>query len=599
MFGEEFREALWRVSLELSSVSLRDYQAWMEDQDSLDRGQRAAQDVHSIRLVESPSFSFILVDDGVDTHLLGTLESITVQMPHKLELVIACRASRKACVDTLCALTAARFPMVVLSLEETGYTSVCAENAALAAATGDFIAFISAGDRLAASAVAMMRHAMASQPRAAVFYADEDWIDGGLRQMPRFKSAWDPDAQLGFDLLGRLTLIRRHLIVKAGYLDARRMPAEHYDLHCRVTAGLVDGAILHVPVVLYHRRVPQAVSQSRISDALDAYATAARDAAAATASQLHGEPVKVRPSALAPFVNCVEWTLPDPAPLVSIVVPTRDMSQLLGNCARGVLQETDYPSIELLILDNGSELPDTKALFETLSQDRRVRILPMPGTFNFSKVNNDGVAAARGEVIVMLNNDIEILNASWLREMVALAMRPEVGCVGAKLLYQDRRIQHAGVVLQKGPLAMHVFRTHEHSALGHDGQLAGLRSYLGVTAACLAIRRTVFEEVGGLDAAQLSVSFNDVDLCLKVADAGYRNVCTPFASLLHLESASRGSDESSENQARSQRELASVIARWSDRFDSDPYSNPNLSYDWNRGVELSSDRRAAQFIEAR
>ncbi len=255
-----------------------------------------------------------------------------------------------------------------------------------------------------------------------------------------------------------------------------------------------------------------------------------------------------------------------------------------------MLQETDYPSLELLILDNDSQELDTANLFDQLSKDLRVRILPMPGAYNYSRINNLGAAQASGEILVFLNNDIEIVRPDWLREIVSHAIRPDVGCVGAKLLYRDRRIQHAGVVLHEGPLAMHAFRLRDASDLGYDAQLAGVRSYLGVTAACLAVRAAIFREVGGFDEVCLQIAFNDLDLCLKVDEHGYRNICTPFGILLHLEGASRGGADLPEKKAREQRELFCLARRWDDRFRSDPYAHPSIGLRWDAPDQLTSAR---------
>ena len=275
---------------------------------------------------------------------------------------------------------------------------------------------------------------------------------------------------------------------------------------------------------------------------------------------------------------------------MSVLVPTRDRASLVRTCLNGLLKQTDYPDFEVIVLDNDSVEPATMALFAELRADARVRVMRVPGPFNFSAINNQGAQASTGEVLLFLNNDIEILDAGWLREMVSEVMRPDIGCVGAKLLYGDGTVQHAGVILQRGPLAMHVCRMDDATGSGVDGRLAGKRGYLAVTGACLAVRRAVFEQVGGFDDEHLAVAYNDIDLCLKVNDAGYRNICTPFASLLHLESASRGHDHvSEEKQERARREQDHTSAKWVDRFENDPYHNPNVLLDWRTGAHLANN----------
>jgi GT2 family glycosyltransferase len=466
-----------------------------------------------------------------------------------------------------------------------------AEARAFELARGEFIAFLSPGDRLAPGALSAVALLTEREPRLDIVYSDEDWLDDeGRRLMPRLKTGWDPDAQLGRDLLGQLCLMRREKVAALGGIKPDRAPAHHYDLHCRLAYSISPAAIRHIPEVLYHRRPPFSKDQGELARALDSYTKSARLAARSAARDLCGQPVEVTGAPLASFVNRVHWPLPERLPMVTILVPTRDRCELLRACARGVLQETDYPALELLILDNDSEESETANLFIQLSKDPRVRILSMPGAYNYARINNLGAAQASGEILVFLNNDIEIVRSDWLREMVSHAIRPEVGCVGAKLLYPDGGVQHAGVVLHDGPLVMHAFRLLNANDLGYDAQLAGVRSYLAVTAACLAVRAATFREVGGFDEVCLQIAYNDIDLCLKVDEHGYRNICTPFGILLHLEGASRAGADSPEKQAREQRELFCLARRWEDRFRADTYAHPSIRLRWDALDHLSSAR---------
>ncbi|CAG9255572.1 Glycosyltransferase, GT2 family [Paraburkholderia unamae] len=543
------------------------------------------------------AISLIVTDFGRDDGFEFTLGSIGSQLIPPLELVIVTSSAARADRLAASARTAMgnRCAVSALSMQVDETACMCL-NRAIAAIRSDFLAFVSVGDQLAPLALASMQCALNDSPDVAVVYSDEDWIDGtGVRKMPRFKTGWDPDAQFGFDLPGRLCVMNTAAVRNVGGLREGFATALYYDLHCRLTATLMGSAIRHVPAVLYHRQIrSQDFAQSE--PALHVYQRGALRAASEAAAMLNGEPVQVVASPQAPFIQRVLWPLPESLPKVSILVPTRDRADLMETCVSGLLERTDYSNIELLILDNDSAEPQTHRYFERVMRDPRVRVLPMPGPFNYSAINNQGAAKATGDIIVLMNNDVEVLGDQWLREMVALALRPDVGCVGAKLLYGDRRVQHAGVLLQDGPLAMHVFRLAGAMDLGNDGQLAGLRSYLAVTAACLAVRRSVFEEVGGFDEANLRVAYNDIDLCLRVADAGYRNVCTPFSPLLHWESASRGMNDSPEKQARDRIELRIVGNRWRDRFEHDPFANPQLSYAWDRDVEFSGAAAAQRWI---
>jgi GT2 family glycosyltransferase len=273
----------------------------------------------------------------------------------------------------------------------------------------------------------------------------------------------------------------------------------------------------------------------------------------------------------------IKWPLPPRLPLVSVIVPTRDKVKLLRKCVEGVLHGTNYPNLELIIVDNGSAETHTHAYLADICADPRVRVLPYAAPYNYSAINNFAAAQARGEYLCLLNNDTEVLEDSWLREMMRQATRPQVGAVGAKLLYEDRSIQHAGVIIGLGEAAGHAHRFLKEGQPGYFGQ-AHIPQYVSaVTAACLLVQKSKFEAVGGLDAAELAVAFNDVDFCLKLERAGWRNVYTPQATLIHHESKSRGRDISPQHIDRYLKELKVLQERWSTKTYLDPLHNPNLS----------------------
>jgi GT2 family glycosyltransferase len=268
---------------------------------------------------------------------------------------------------------------------------------------------------------------------------------------------------------------------------------------------------------------------------------------------------------------------PEDAPLVTIIVPTRDRAELLRVCITSLLSRTRYPDIEIVIVDNGSQHPATFDLFRELSRDPRVRILPAPGPFNYSALNNRAAREARGTLLALLNNDIEVLAEDWLTEMVGYAVEPDVGCVGAKLYYPDRTLQHGGIVTGLVGGAGHSDKHAPPDARGYLDRLVTAREVSAVTGACLVVRRELYDEIGGLDEEAFSIAFNDVDFCLRVAAAGYRNVWTPFAEMIHHESVSRGHDLMDRGKARRfAAELAALQVRWGPRLLSDPYHSPHL-----------------------
>ena len=286
----------------------------------------------------------------------------------------------------------------------------------------------------------------------------------------------------------------------------------------------------------------------------------------------------VSPAPGNPEWNRVTWPLPNPAPRVTLIIPTRDKPSLLARSTAGILHRTDYPDIELLIVNNDSRDPEALALLDKLAGDRRVKVLPNPGPFNYAALNNGAVQEATGEVVVLVNSDIAVIDGGWLREMVSLALRPDVGAVGAKLLYGDGTVQHAGVVLGVGApgVAGHFGHFAAANDGGYVGQLILTRELSAVTGACLALRKEVYEAVGGMDEDNLPVSYNDVDLCLRIREHGLRVVWTPFAELYHLEGGSRGFDETPEKMARAKREADYMRRRWAPVLDADSFYNPNF-----------------------
>ncbi|MGH9242652.1 MAG: glycosyltransferase family 2 protein, partial [Vicinamibacterales bacterium] len=281
------------------------------------------------------------------------------------------------------------------------------------------------------------------------------------------------------------------------------------------------------------------------------------------------------PALNATYHQRVRYTLPQPPPHVTIIIPTRDRVSLLSRCVGSVTGRSTYPSFDIVIVDNGSTEPETSAYFEQLRSDARVSILRVDEPFNFSRLNNQAVAGARGEVICFLNNDTEVISADWLEEMVSRASQSQVGAVGAMLYYPNNRIQHAGVILGLGGVASHAFKGLGRTTGGDHARAALAQAMSAVTAACLVVRKGVFTEAGGFDET-LAIAYNDVDLCLRLRARGFENIWTPFAELYHYESVSRGDDVSSGRPGFLE-ESRLMYERWGELLKADPYFNPNLS----------------------
>ncbi len=357
---------------------------------------------------------------------------------------------------------------------------------------------------------------------------------------------------------------------------------DHDDLlpeHALYLARTSPERIRHIPHVLYHQR---AVSGSAVR------APVAKNSATERARQAIADFLTTRridaqvvPGDL-PHCHRVRYALRE-LPLVSAIIPTRDQAALLRTCVTGLLDRTDYPNLEIIIIDNRSREPDTHAYFAELAADPRVRIVGYDKPYNYAAINNFAAGLASGSMLCLLNNDIEIIHSDWLREMVSHALRPGVGGVGALLYYPDDRVQHAGTILGLGGVAGHPYRWQPRGAPGYLGRARVIQNLSAVTAACFVVPAKVFAEVGGFDDRNLTIAYNDVDLCLRIGERGYRIVWTPHAELYHHESASRGPDTDPDKRNRFAAEMAHMRRRWGAVLQHDPCYNPNLwlnGHDW-------------------
>jgi glycosyltransferase involved in cell wall biosynthesis len=555
------------------------YDRWVRECDTLTDADRAAIRRDVDRLVHRPLISVVMTACETPEPLLrGTIASVLGQLYPHWELCIAGNASSSGTLVQ--ALREAADDRRIKWIREPGKTRVgVARNAALALASGDFVALVDQGDLLPEHCLYEVAVELNRHPDADLIYTDEDQVESDDRRVnPYFKPDWNLDLLLSHDVFNHLGVFRRSLLGQiGGFREGAMDGAEDYDLVLRSVAATDPTRIRHIPAVLYHRR------RSRAASSFSRAQLIARSAAArlAIADYLKGrgvEGTEVRRAPATPAWNRIRWPLPDPPPRVSLIVPTRDKPELLTRCAAGVLYRTDYLDLELLIVDNDSRDPEALALLTRLKNDRRVRVLSFPGPFNYAALNNAAVLEATGEIIVLLNSDIDVIDGGWLREMVSLAVRPDVGAVGAKLRFADDRIQHAGVVLGVGDaaIASHFGYLARANDGGHFGQLVLTREVSAVTGACLALRKAVFDAVGGLDAEHLPVLYNDVDFCLRIRERGWRVIWTPFAELYHLESGSRGLDQTPDQLARAMREAEYMRNRWGSVLDSDPFYNPNF-----------------------
>ena len=473
-----------------------------------------------------------------------------------------------------------------LVVEGKGAELIAQANRQLLDSQADWLGVIDAGDRLAPDALFRIAHALREHPQWQLVYTDEDQLDAsGQHTNPHCRPDFNLDYLRSLPYIGGLLLIRRDLFEALGGFDPQAEGVEDYDLLLRAWehlqhTGAGEAAIGHVPEVLYHRLQDSGHTQKSVPEICQAGQSALEGHLARL-----GIAALVQPGPF-PLSFRVLWPLPEERPLVSILIPTRDQLALLQVCLESLLEKTRYPAYEILIIDNDSRTPEARNYLAALEASEaelggRVRVLRAPGEFNFSAMNNAAARAARGDYLLLLNNDTAVLHDDWLDEMMSHAVRPDVGIVGAKLLFPDGKVQHAGVILGMGGPAEHPFIGRSPEDRGYFGRAQLTHNLSAVTGACLLIRKSVYEQLGGLDEQSFKVAFNDIDLCLKVREAGLRIVFTPYALLMHEGSASqKGEVEAQPDEAKLKRfdaEKDAMYAKWLPKLAFDPAYNRHLS----------------------
>lgn len=546
--------------------------------------QEAEQAIRSFTY--TPRISVILPVYNVDEiWLRKCIDSVINQIYKNWELCISDDASTKPHVKEVLNQYAERYSQIkVVYREKNGHISECS-NSALAIATGEFIGLLDHDDELSRDALYENVKLLNMYPDADLIYSDEDKItEEGERHSPFFKPDWSPDLLLSQMYICHFSIYRKTIIDQIGGFRKGYEGSQDYDLALRFTE-LTD-AIYHIPKVLYHwRTIPESTASGAQAKNYTHYA-----GLKALIDTLKRRNVDGIVKEIGDYSNMfrVSYNLEE-EPLVSIIIPTRNMGELLDSCLNSIFSRSLYSNFEVIIIDNGSTEEHTLSVFKKWTDNHggKIRILPIDIPFNYSKLNNIAVQAANGEYILLLNNDIEVISEDWLGEMVGYAQRRNTGAVGTKLLYTDDTIQHAGVVMGLGGVAGHAFRTLHKSDPGYFGALLVNRNCSVVTAACLMIKKDLYIEVGGLE-EELTVAFNDVDLCLKLLDRGLNNICLNSIELYHHESKSRGAEDTPEKKKRFQGEIDYILNKWSKYIEKDPYYNINLSLESDKSYMLKT-----------
>lgn len=569
---------LWRIFQHLGRrASANSHEVWLRQVGDPTAEEVAAMQAHLEKFPRRPLLSVLMpVYNTPAKWLERAIESVRAQIYPDWELCIADDKSSDPEVSRVLQRFSTRDPRIKVSYRsENGH--IChASNTALELCTGEFTVLLDHDDELASHALYHVAWEVANHPEVNIVFSDEDKIDAnGVRSDPYFKPRWNYELLLSQNCVSHLGAFRTSLLHEIGGFRPGYEGSQDWDLTLRAVQKGGTRNVRHIPRVLYQWRMLPTSTASNMS--AKPYASSAGFRAVADHLKHTAPGVSMVPQGDKYWQ--ILWPLPDPEPLVTIVMPTRDQPHFLKDAAETLFAVTDYSRFELVIVDHESRCEETLAYLDHLTSTRtNVRRLRAGGVFNWSALSNQGAREARGEVVLFLNNDVSITSPEWLREMVRQAWRPDVGAVGACLLYDDGTIQHAGVVLNMTGMAGHVFRQGAPDVATIGGAPFMVREVTAVTGACMAVRREVFERAGGFDEAELAVSYNDVDFCLRLRHLGFRNIYTPFARLIHHESQSRRTMEATTaRKAAATTEARVLLSRWPREFEGDSFFNPNLS----------------------
>ena len=581
VFRTQGVKEVWRKAKNLVvaggvATSTEEYKLWQRLH-SLSEEEIALRKKQVETLPYKPLISIVVPVYNVDEiWLRKCIESVRAQIYPRWELCIADDCSPKQHVQkVLREYEALDSRIKVVYRQENGHISR-SSNSALALAKGEYIALLDHDDELTVDALYENVLLLNKHPEADMIYSDEDKIgEDGVCYSPFLKPDWSPDLFLSQMYTCHFGVYRASLIRKIGGFRVGYEGSQDYDLVLRFTEQTKH--IFHIPKILYHWRT--IAESTALNSSSKGYAYVAGLKALQSALERRGEAGWVEPVENFPGQYRVHF-LVQGRPLVSILIPTRDMAQVLAPCLQSLFAVTEYERYEVILIDNGSKQEDTKQLLKYWreKEPERFRVLELDTPFNYSRLNNEAAKAAKGEYLVLLNNDIRILSSNWLEEMLGQAQRASVGAVGARLLYPNRTIQHAGVTLGIVGPANHGHRGVEATSPGYFGRLLVTANYAAVTGACLLVSKNKYESVGGLDES-LSIAFNDIDFCLKLWKQGWYNLVLNHIEFIHDESRSRGKDTTPEKQKRLQEEAALMNERWGSLLYNDPFYNVNLTLD--------------------
>lgn len=555
-------------------INRRGYQHWIAEYDTLTENMRAGMRRRINNFSNSPLISVLMpVYNSNIEWLKEAIDSVKRQIYQNWELCIADDASSDPSIKLLLEDYSRLDPRIkVVIREKNGHISA-ASNSALSLASGEWIALLDHDDLIAEHALFWVVDAINRNPNSLMIYSDDDNInEQGERSNPYFKCDWNPDLFYSQNLFGHLGVYNTKMVQDVGGFRLGMEGSQDYDLALRCLEKIDVTQVHHIPRILYHWRV-HAESTAFSSDAKP-YAMIAGEKAINEHFERQGIDAKVEFNG---YAYRAVYALPEELPLVSLIIPTRNGLDVLQQCIESIIKKTTYTNYELIVVDNSSDDKSTISYLQKISSHPLVQVIRDERPFNYSAINNAAVKKANGQIIGLLNNDIEVISPNWLDEMVSHALRPGVGAVGARLWYPNKTLQHGGVILGIGGAAGHSHKGISSEGYGYSNRAVITQNYSAVTAACLIIRKSIYEQVNGLNETNLAIAYNDVDFCIRVVKAGYRNVWTPYAELYHHESATRGHEDTPEKKARLAKEMAYLKEKWNDFLLNDPCYSPNLT----------------------
>lgn len=561
----------------ITDVSLN-YRMWLEHH-RLKEQSDAMSIINSLADMQQPLISIVMPTYNTEEKFLRLcIDSVIKQSYQNWELCIADDASPDPTVGKVLKEYQAKDKRIKSILrQKNGHISACT-NSALELVCGEWVALLDHDDELHQHALMHVVEAINSKENVQFIYSDEDKInEQGHREDPHFKPDWNLDLLYSQNYVSHLGIYKADIVKRIGGFRIGYEGSQDFDLLLRYSREIDQNNIVHIPKVLYHWRMVE--GSTALASGEKSYTTEAGVKALEDHFKALNVDVTVK-RGMADNIYKVNWpSLKDEGsePLVSLVIPTYNGYQITKQAIDSILEKTSYSNYEILLVDNNSDDPTALRYFEEINKEEKVSVLRYPFPFNYSAINNFAAKQAKGEVLGLINNDIEVINSDWLTEMVSHAIRDDVGCVGAKLYYPNNTIQHAGVILGLGGVACHSHKDFPRDHPGYFRRLQSVQNYSAVTAACLLVTKSIFNQVNGLNELDLTVAFNDVDFCLKVQSAGYRNLWTPYAELYHHESISRGAEDNPEKVARFNKEIDYMVTHWKTDEIFDFSYNPNLT----------------------